>query len=1224
MQCNEDHMITTSTTVPGGTIISDQIIASGGYMTVSPNGAAHDIRVDSGGILFVSERGSAVNIIENGGCVLHYDRGNELLSFTPNTIRNVLFSSGDLITLHSGTVMDSVVMGGNLEIFSSGLMQNTTVSGGKVFIYAGGMAANNTIETSGSMYISSGGTAYGTENSGGWMRVSHGAAVSTTIGGDAVLYLTGGSAEGTVIQNGGRMVLYSDTADTVAQNTVVHSGGSMIISSGGSHRGELQIESGAVVSAESGTTIEFSVKDRTTADGFLISNLAQISGAPTYTITVSAEQAVGTYKLAQDAEKLYHAGITIGTDFFAPVFTLIVNRPALKCGNRYYALQQQEGDLSLVIADSDISIPNPAGIAVYSGNTVTFAGATAESRILSSGSDDRMEIFSGGTANSTTVKSLTGMYISNGGTATHTALSGGSIDTAVMYIYSGGLATDTKVTNRAALYVSGGSASATTVSAQYGESATVLVYDGGRVQDTTLTGVWTKRNYGTMQLLQNGSAYNTKVSSGGILYISGGTADTTMVRDFGSLHIFSGGIADNTSVSGYRETAEMTVSCGGLARNTTVVSNGDLDISSGGIASNSVLSGWSARMRVRDGGKADNTVVHYCCSMFIGSGGLAENTFLSGGFYGYARMYLTGTASATILNSCGEMIISSGGEAHSTTVNNYGRMYISSGGMANNTTVNNYGSMYIGYGGTGTEIIENGGYVEVAHGANVEFASNTINGLVLSDYANMTVHKNTVANNTTVNNYGRMYISSGGVHRGSLQMEAGAIVSAYEGAIIDFTVADRTAGDGCLINDLSRISGNPTYTITVSADQTSGSYKLAQGAENFTGTISIGTDGSNYGTLTVNGATLKYNGISCSLTQKNGELTLNIQSGSVINLSSDKNGVAFTGLSGNTHVVEFSKNKFTNVLALRIAGNAVDTYNLSAGTYQWQVDENKGDNIVSNNAAASEKFISDADGNLDLFFADADGVWGKGYAAKHQGSLNGWKGTGEQVELSGKNRIADVFAGSNDANVLVLSDDANGDALFVDDIYTTFGKDAARLAQIDEIRAGAGDDIVDMTSQQFAYIGDGVKIYGGLGNDTIWANNGNNALFGDAGNDRLVGGSDDDVIIGGIGNDRMHGGGGEDIFCFGENWGKDTVEQLAGGEITLWFEEGSTSNWNASTLTYTDGTNSVKVSGVSNDNITLIFGDDGSLRYDELVNSGCFEDAASEKIFEDKNKGMLA
>ena len=156
-----------------------------------------------------------------------------------------------------------------------------------------------------------------------------------------------------------------------------------------------------------------------------------------------------------------------------------------------------------------------------------------------------------------------------------------------------------------------------------------------------------------------------------------------------------------------------------------------------------------------------------------------------------------------------------------------------------------------------------------------------------------------------------------------------------------------------------------------------------------------------------------------------------------------------------------------------------------------------------------------------------------------------------------------------------------------------------------------------MTSQRFAYVGDGVKVYGGLGDDTIWANNGSNTLFGDAGNDRLVGGSDDDIIIGGAGNDSMHGGGGDDIFCFGENWGIDTVEQLAGGSVTLWFESGSESNWNAETLTYTDGSSRVAVSGVSN--VALKFGGDVS-----DLPGGAFADAASEKIFEDKNKGMLA
>ena len=65
----------------------------------------------------------------------------------------------------------------------------------------------------------------------------------------------------------------------------------------------------------------------------------------------------------------------------------------------------------------------------------------------------------------------------------------------------------------------------------------------------------------------------------------------------------------------------------------------------------------------------------------------------------------------------------------------------------------------------------------------------------------------------------------------------------------------------------------------------------------------------------------------------------------------------------------------------------------------------------------------------------------------------------------------------------------------------------------------------------------------------------------------------------------------------------------------MWFASDSGS-WDDATLTYTDGANSVTVSGVAD--VTLRLGEDTSLP------AGCFDDAVSEKIFEDKNKGMLA
>ena len=257
----------------------------------------------------------------------------------------------------------------------------------------------------------------------------------------------------------------------------------------------------------------------------------------------------------------------------------------------------------------------------------------------------------------------------------------------------------------------------------------------------------------------------------------------------------------------------------------------------------------------------------------------------------------------------------------------------------------------------------------------------------------------------------------------------------------------------------------------------------------------------------------------------------------------------------------------------------------------------------------------------DVMFGRVTGVWNANYRAGHV-SL-----PGEKAKLKGKNQIGDLFLGSDDASILLLTDDANGDVFFLDDIYSAFpeGIDAqARLAKIDEIQAGAGADVVDLTSTRFEYVGGGLTVHGGAGDDVIWANSGNNLLFGDGGNDRIVGAAGNDVIAGGAGDDAMHGLGGDDLFVFGGNWGNDTVEQLTDGQVTLWFADGDASKWDASTLTYSDGANSVQVTGVSD--VTLKFGDDGSQQYQDLLAAGAFADSTSENIFtdKDKNRGMLA
>ena len=96
------------------------------------------------------------------------------------------------------------------------------------------------------------------------------------------------------------------------------------------------------------------------------------------------------------------------------------------------------------------------------------------------------------------------------------------------------------------------------------------------------------------------------------------------------------------------------------------------------------------------------------------------------------------------------------------------------------------------------------------------------------------------------------------------------------------------------------------------------------------------------------------------------------------------------------------------------------------------------------------------------------------------------------------------------------------------------------------------------------------------------------------------------------------------MFAFCGNWGADTVQQLESGTVTLWFASGTESNWNAETLTYTDGENSVTVSGVTADRITLKFGDDGSDQFASLSGIGAFDAFTSRKVFEESGAGFLA
>ena len=685
---------------------------------------------------------------------------------------------------------------------------------------------------------------------------------------------------------------------------------------------------------------------------------------------------------------------------------------------------------------------------------------------------------------------------------------------------------------------------------------------------------------GDQQIFSNGQAISAFVSSGGSQNLSGGVANSAFVLAGGWQHVSSGGYALEILVDrGYQH-----VYSDGKVFNTEV-SYGSQYVSSGGFASATEVYGtfqtFSSAIVSRFDYAADYVYWynsggsrHMIHDGWVDYSSTVQTVYWFG-YNGSQAILEGGLAHDTVLSSGAIQTVDFGGSASKTVVGKDAFQYVLAGGEVFDTQVNSGGILVVEYDGYGENItVSSGGAVGI-HGV--------VRDLTIDRDADYYFHMG----EAVFQGYLNCYLTQKSLE--ALQ------------EILPFS------------NDLEEL-----YLQVDDSTLREGVYKLADGVgSGFSTTISIGHDR----VLSVNGDARIVGDKRYSLDLTNGDLYITIEKHVVTPPEGSINGIYWADAQGALTYVEYSTSHFDTALKVQMPTGSLDTFGLPAGEWQWRVSNDNGSSWQNgkafqsqNQSGSAQEFRPVTNGHNDLFFAAADGTWNAQYGAQHLGT-EFWNGTGEKVLLQGKNKIADIFEGSRDANILVLTDDANGDALFVDDVYTALG-DQARLAQIDEIRAGAGDDIVDMTSQRYAYAGDGVKVYGGLGNDTIWANKGSNTLFGDAGNDRLVGASGNDILAGGSGNDSMHGGGGSDIFTFGGAWGNDTIEQLADGSVTLWFADGSEANWNAESLTYSDGVNSVSVSGCVN--VTLRFGSDASLP------AGAFADAASKKIFEDKENGMLA
>ena len=1153
-------------------------------------------------------------------------------------------------------------------------------------ILDGGIATNITLNEDGFLRVSSGGAANCTMvNSGQLDLFSGGTANSTTVNFRGRLHVSNGATmKSTTVNSRGSMMVFKGGKVTGKMNFESGADVSML--------GILDFDlactsAGAFALVNDLSCVKGSPVYTLTVDNALNSEKGYYilaDGASNFKSTITIVNEVGD-ELGNIAigESLEISGIAYTLFLLDEELSLAIGcEPSVVFND--FLLTNESRTVGFGEVHSGATLSNGGILAVSSG------GAAINTNVFSNG---KLEVFDGGRAKNVQVDANGDIFIYSGGKTISAAVGpdgrfyvnvGGEVRSATisgnMYL-SGGTADKVQVKDNGIVYVynngtasvvvNGGSLSAFSGGAiKYAEvySSGNVYLAGGKANDTLISS-------GNMYVSNGGEAKSVTVMYG-LLSVSGGLVNDASVYSYADMILYDGGTGNNTSVlfrgtiavssGGAANSATimqglMTVFSGGTAANTTVgttdkyTSGGSMMIQ-GGTANNTTVN-TQCRMWVSSGGTANNNTINSGGTVWVSSGGIANNNIVSGG---NMRVFSGGTVNSSLLTRdkhTGDLSIDSGGMANRTTVNAGGRLFVSNGGTAKSTTVNSDGYLYVYSGGTATDILWTPceGYVYVSDGGYATFVSQysgvyygsgnhllsnatTMDLMTLGESEEINVMSGGTANNTTVNSGSYLRIFGGGKLTGKMLFEEGAVVSAEEGGTVGFDLAQ--AGETALVNDLSIIHGTPLYTLTVDDDlePETYEYKLADGAESFTSTISVvNTSGNELGVLTV-GETVKvgYDTYTLNLNEGALSVTVDVPDLTPTEPTGTADKVTWKATGAKEYIVEYSTDNFEHVIQVVTTGNAVDTPDLPSGTYQWRVkaDANSdwavGEAItVEQETDAAPKVVqSNEDGNDDLFFASSNGTWEGLYCARHTGSVNDWTGTKEVVSARGKGRIRNLFFGSADPNVLCLTDGENGDAIFVDDVYTelpeTVAEHTARLYKIKEVRAGAGNDIVDMTSQRFEYVGDGLTIRGGAGNDTIWANKGDNWLFGDAGNDRIVGASGNDVIAGGIGNDRMHGGGGSDVFAFCENWGVDTVQQLETGSVTLWFVEGSIDNWNAETLTYADGENSIKVSGITAEQVTLKFGDDGSDEFGALSGMGAFDAFTSQRIFEESGTGMLA
>ena len=421
--------------------------------------------------------------------------------------------------------------------------------------------------------------------------------------------------------------------------------------------------------------------------------------------------------------------------------------------------------------------------------------------------------------------------------ASKTTLIGAPGYTAKMYVNEGGTATETIINSRSIMYVS----------------------NGGYVHST-------KQTNGE-QVISSGGLTDSALVTGGTLFLNAGASATELVVSANG--VMKGNFTSDSYITGTSQGKSIKIA-DGIMQNLTVCSGYYMDVAEGWTASGTTLignPGYFAKMYVNEGGNAIETNIYNRSIMYVYSGAFTENTTQSGGSQ---IIYNGGTASGGSVKG-GTMFVANGGTVKGTELRTEGSIILSAGAKAYDLVLSNSN---LGM-SAGAQLIRTsvcrGGKLAVSN-SNVASDTQVLAG------GTATIFNKAAASGGNVMSGGTLIFSSGAILTGTLN--AAGTITVKNGATVsngtlNFNLVDLKAGNRVILNDMSLLAG-ANYSITVSGSQAEGSYKLANGAGAFNGTITVKNEsGNTLGSLSI-GGTLNAGGNSYTLTRNNAALSLTV------------------------------------------------------------------------------------------------------------------------------------------------------------------------------------------------------------------------------------------------------------------------------------------------------------------------------------------------------------